>query len=738
MTRLKTQPQLENEVLRMNKLTLDLENCYGIRKLHHEFTFLDGNAFAIYAPNGSMKTSFADTFNDFVSGNKTVDRYFPDRICKNSVKDEVGTEVAPASILVVRPFVEQMPITEKTSVLLINGTLRDEYVKLRAEVEAPKAALLEALGKSSGLRKDIDKEISLAITATTNRFYETLIQLKGLVERQKDAPFASVPYQVIFNETVLKFLESPEVRANLELYVERYNALISQSLYFKKGMFEYHNAKTIADQLEKQGFFDAKHTVHFNADNSIEIITSKDQLEKLIKAEQDAITNDKQLRTQFAKLSDQSVKNETLRAFREYAMNNSGILPHLLNPTTFKQDVWRSYLKAHFDLYQELMDKFDSIEKRKGEIEEAASREKTKWDDVIAEFNDRFIVPFILVAKNKAAVVLKDEPILSLGFIFKDKDGEKSVEQPALMGGLSRGELKAYYMLNIIFEVTARKETGADTLMIIDDLADSFDYKNKYAIVEYLKDITSIPFFRLVILTHNFDFYRSLLLRGVVRRENCLMTYKTDSEVSLVPAKGLRNVFVKLWKPNFVIDRKMRISSIAFMRNLIEFKDGTDGAPYKQLTSLLHYKPDSETITQSNLDDIYNHLFGTNLIFPSATEKVVDMIRTEAEACLIADAGVNFEHKIVLSIAIRLAAEKYMLSKMPSVSSATITSNQTAVLLEEFIKKVPSDIQTIRILRKVVLMTPEGIHLNSFMYEPILDMSDDHLRKLYQEVKILN
>lgn len=28
-------------------------------------------------------------------------------------------------------------------------------------------------------------------------------------------------------------------------------------------------------------------------------------------------------------------------------------------------------------------------------------------------------------------------------------------------------------------------------------------------------------------------------------------------------------------------------------------------------------------------------------------------------------------------------------------------------------------------------MTPENIHFNSFMYEPILDMSDEHLRRLY-------
>jgi len=34
-------------------------------------------------------------------------------------------------------------------------------------------------------------------------------------------------------------------------------------------------------------------------------------------------------------------------------------------------------------------------------------------------------------------------------------------------------------------------------------------------------------------------------------------------------------------------------------------------------------------------------------------------------------------------------------------------------------------------------MTPESIHLNSFMYEPILDMADDHLRDLYGAVQAL-
>ena len=34
-------------------------------------------------------------------------------------------------------------------------------------------------------------------------------------------------------------------------------------------------------------------------------------------------------------------------------------------------------------------------------------------------------------------------------------------------------------------------------------------------------------------------------------------------------------------------------------------------------------------------------------------------------------------------------------------------------------------------------MTPENIHLNSFMYEPILDISEFHLKHLYKEIQQL-
>ena len=65
---------------------------------------------------------------------------------------------------------------------------------------------------------------------------------------------------------------------------------------------------------------------------------------------------------------------------------------------------------------------------------------------------------------------------------------------------------------------------------------------------------------------------------------------------------------------------------------------------------------------------------------------------------------------------------------------ASIKRNQTYKLLAEFKRKFPNASVATRVLDRVNLMTPENIHLNSFMYEPILDMSDEHLRTLYHDV----
>jgi hypothetical protein len=302
---------------------------------------------------------------------------------------------------------------------------------------------------------------------------------------------------------------------------------------------------------------------------------------------------------------------------------------------------------------------------------------------------------------------------------------------------LSTGERKALYVLNVIFEVQRRSKAKVETLIVVDDIADSFDYQNKYAIIQYLKDISEDGLFKLIIMTHNFDFFRCIEGR-FVGYSRCLMASKNTQETVLVKATGIRNVFANDWKKAFFTDNKKKIASIPFLRNLVEMTTGETDANYQKLTSMLHVKADSAEVTVGQLDGIFNALCKTQDTSPNAAKPIQGLIAEEAEACLGAAKGLNLENKIVLAIAIRLAAERFMIGKIKDSNFVNaVATNQTQKLIDKFKKLFPTEVATIAVLDSVALMTPENIHVNSFMYEPIVDMSDEHLKRLYSSVKKL-
>ncbi|WP_312479232.1 AAA family ATPase [Stutzerimonas nitrititolerans] len=720
----------------MKTVSIDLENCYGIKKLQAEFDFSKAKACAVYAPNGSMKSSLAQTFQDVADGVASKDRIFPARACRREIKDEAGADLPKEGVLVVRPYDEVLGHSPKTSTLLVNPALRQEYEALHADIDAAKETLLKALKEQSGSRRDIEKELSSTFTARDDQFYVALNRIKDEIAALPDAPLATVAYDVVFDDKVLALLATDEAKAAIQDYIKKYNELLAASTYFKKGTFNYYNAATVAKQLADNGFFEAKHSVTLNADAKLEI-TSQKELEELIAKEKDAISNDEELKRKFAKLDKLIQRNVTVRDFEAYLLNHEELLVRLGNVPAFKEDVWKSYLKVRLEPFQDLLNKYQAAQTRRKEIEEQAAKERTQWEEVIDMFNDRFFVPFKLEAVNRLSVILGQEPMLSLDFTFEDGTDKAAVDRSSLMQALSTGEKKAFYVLNILFEIEVRKKAQQETLIIVDDIADSFDYKNKYAIIQYLMDIAEDPHFKQIILTHNFDFYRTIQSR-FVRYPDCFMASKTAAGLVLEQAAGIQNVFVKDWKPNFAAEPKKKIACIPFMRNLIEYTKDAADPDFVKLTSLLHWKADSDQITISDLDVIFNRLFGQNVASAEGAKTVIALIEDEASGCLKAAEGINFENKIVLAMSIRLTAERFMVKRINDPAFvAGIDSNQTPKLLKKFRELFSTELKTLRILQRVALMTPENIHLNSFMYEPILDMSDGHLRKLYGEVIML-
>ena len=720
----------------MRELKLDLEYCYGIRKLKHNFEFNNCRSVALYAPNGAMKSSLAKTFQDIADKKKSSDRMFPNRPTKRSVLDENGAELDPESVLVIWPYDEDFGSSEKTSTLLVNAELREEYEKLNEGIEEAKKILFSALKEQSGSKKDLAAEISSTFTKTAEDFVRAITRIASEVEMQSEAPFAEVPYDTVFDPKVVELLQQVKVQDALEDYVNRLNELIDKSRYFKRGTFTYFNANMIAKALADNGFFDAAHSVNLNAAEKVEI-TSKKQLEELIKHEKEGIASDAALRKKFDDIEKLLHRNVNVRAFNAFITKNEQVLPELANVADFKERVWKSYFVKHRDAFEHLVKAILAAEKRRKEIEKAASREQTAWQEVIKIFNERFFVPFELTVKNLTSVVLNVDKMPKLGFTFKEGGEQKEVDKNALLEVLSTGERKAFYVLNILFEVRARRKNGQQTLIVIDDIADSFDYKNKYAIIQYLKEIAEDEKFRLVILTHNFDFFRTIHSRFVNYR-SCFMVTRKEEGIEVNKAVGIKNIFANDWKLKFGYETRKRIASIPFIRNLVELTKGKEDSDYTKLTSLLHIKEDTYKIQDSDLIKIYESCFGTS---PDKADplgdSVLQLIYKEADNCLQDGEATNFENKIVLSIATRLRAEEFMLKEIDDPNlPGDITDNQTTELLKRFREKDPEN-DAIPILDRVVLMTPENIHLNSFMYEPILDMSDEHLRKIYKEVTAL-
>ena len=718
----------------MEKLKVNLKNCYGIKKLEHDFDFSNDNTYAIYAGNGVMKTSFARTFNDLSTGQDSKDLMFQHKETVRDIADENGNSINGDHVFVIEPYKEDFE-PEKISTLLVKKELKEKYDKIHSEIDKKKEELLKELKPLSGLKKDIiDEELCKAFNKNTNDFFICLEILEKEILNEKPSEFAEIHYNEIFNDKVVEFLNTKNIKEKLDEYMEKYNALIDSSTYFKKGIFNHNNASTISKNLNDNGFFNAKHSVLLNTGKDKTEVTTQKGLDKVIQDEKDKILNNPDLKDKFEAIDKPITKNENLRTFRIFLENNRQIIPELIDLEAFKKKLWISYLQKEKDSYVELLRLYQSGKREIEEIIITAKAEKTTWEEVVNIFNKRFFVPFKLTVENKEDVILKNEGP-SITFTFKDSNGEKEVGKRDLLNVLSNGERRALYILNIIFEVRARKKESTETLFIIDDIADSFDYKNKYAIIKYLQDISEEENFHSIILTHNFDFFRTLKSR-FVRYDHCYMVKKSDEEVKLIQASYINNPF-KEWKKHLDTNNKMLVASIPFVRNLIEYTKGEEDINYQKLTSMLHIKPNSDSIAISELESILSDALNKKLSLDNGDRKVVDLVYEIANGCINTDEIANLEDKIVLSMAIRLKAEKYMISKINDTSKTdTITGFQTIKLFNIFKKEFGGE-ESINILEEVNLMTPENIHLNSFMYEPILDLSDVHLKKLYSNVRDL-
>jgi hypothetical protein len=273
----------------MIKIFVDFEHCYGINKLQYDFDFTK-NTISIYAPNGSMKTSFAKTFKDISNNYDSKDLMFPERKTVRTVVDENGISLEKDSVFVIDPYDAEFK-SEKMSTLLANKELRKRYDNVHLKIDEKKDVLVKELKSLSGLRSGIENEVSMVFTSTTDKLFTSLERIEKEVMDGTEQEFSDLIYNKIFNDKVIKFLETKDFKIKIAEYIAKYDELIDSSAYFKKGVFNHNNATTIAKNLADNGFFKAKHSVYLNTEIQKREVTGLKELEEIINKEKESILN---------------------------------------------------------------------------------------------------------------------------------------------------------------------------------------------------------------------------------------------------------------------------------------------------------------------------------------------------------------------------------------------------------------------------------------------------------------
>jgi hypothetical protein len=721
----------------MNKLLVELENCYGIQALNYEFDFTTGTpakpkakVYAIYAPNGLMKSSFAKTFEVLSKGEiPREERY--NRASTYAVQAD-DRALSKEMIYVLKSEIDISTDSSAITNILVNPAHKARYDELLTELGKLKDKFVSSLQKSSKIKK---VEIEQRVLDDWN-----LTDFAACIETIKastiEDDLSSYEYATIFDPKAIEVLKSQEFIARASEFNERYQDLFSQvGTIYQKGIFNPAKAETSFSALNKQGFFAGGHRVHLRGE---QVSIDKSELDQKLQAIHANIDGDETLKKLRASLA----KNAQTQALTDLIENLSPVHVEFLleklkpeNQEQFRKDLWTHYVQNNMDAptYLEL------YTASKGEIERIeadAALAAPKWTIAVELFNDRFVdMPFSLSVSNQAQAALGQEKA-KLKFTFID--GNDTIEwSRSEIKTLSQGEKRALYLLNFIFEVESRKLANQETLFIIDDVADSFDYKNKHAIVQYLDDISKIEKFHQIILTHNFDFFRTLN-NIFVSYDRCLMANRGVGSITLEKADGVKNYFIGKMKDRVTTNNCILCATIPFTRNLIEYTKGEQDPDYLRLTSLLHWKEETDQITVGEYLKIYNRLFGSSHNINDMQPVKALLFTTATDIChQTTHDGLILEDKVLLSIAIRMQAEIFITNKIRTLKSDASywcpSNKQFGNLMKEFATLAPTD-SAMRTLEKISITVSSNIHLNSFMYEPILDLTIDHLIALYEEV----
>ena len=737
----------------MSMLKMKANNCYGIKSI--DFEIKNNGKAIIYSPNGTMKSSFARLFSNLKNAEPPEDRIFHNTALYKIEYDDVIEEydgekddfISAGSsdrFYVINSFEDNFLFNKEcVGSLLVDDANKKKYDECVAKFQNTINNFTGQFSSVSGFaNKDVKAKLEAICGVYNAEWTELIEKLESIYDQYLISyDFSKLDFNILFSEKALGLISDPNFIANIQAYTDRLNEVIDASEILTRD-FDDRNVDKLTKALSDNNLFRAKHAIVLRNNEKVETL---DAWNELVENENKKIFADKSLKKIYEKIQKDLNKNNDVSALKDLILANPDVIPYLSDIDKFKKNFAAYFLNS---LNQPFANYYDEVIKYKDDIKaiyDEANKQSSKWENALNIFKSRFRVPYALRIENKADFCLKEESP-HIVFDYSRDEEHATLEQDALMNCLSLGEQRALYILHTIFnleELKQKSNAGNQRYLVIaDDISDSFDYKNKYAIIEYLSDIAEdYKNIDLLILTHNFDFYRNAVSRLGIKRENCLIAQGKDGDISVEGFKYLKDYFASVVLAELPKDEtknkiKYLISSIPFFRNISIYRMDKDAE--LKLTCLLHLKVSPVDIKNISINDVIllinSQIAQSKQVVPFLDGEYLEALYKTADKILLDNDEIALENKLILSMASRLKAEEFMFSraKKHGVTLAESNSNQTLDWFKET-KEYLSDDET-AVIDELNMITPENIHVNSFMYEPLIDISIWNLKSLYEKV----
>ena len=712
-----------------------IKNFYGIKELRN----LDriSKDTIIYAPNGVMKTSFSDGLYNIANNIDIVDAFGQNKVefeieQNSKTYSENSNDGSLQCIVFSGKYLKTNLFSDPNMAsLALSASLKEAFSKEKNELMDIKDELdrICSINIRNGKKKAANSWLSVRKIIGGNSVEEFIEKLL-LVKNDLAENYKNLSFNAVCNDQVTNLFSNIDFINKLSIYRDVVENKMNEQI-FNSG-FNFSGLKKLRETINETHYFDAKHRIEIG-ENKIETL---EELDSFILYQKEIIFSSDEVSTAYTSVDLMLNSNANTRAFSKLLLSNFDLLARDDDIVQKQKELVRSKITDIEDTLIDLRKRQVKATSNLSAILERAKSEQSTWKIVKDVFNFRFALN-----RTDLDIAYVDEDGFPVPRIIEIDRVTGQTLNDEMINRFSEGEKRALFILNLLFEIESKKLEWNDcTLIILDDIADSFDYQNKYAICKYIQELYSNPSFHVITLTHNFDFYRCFSYFLSKMHISGCFAQKNRNSIKLlsgIPKEYLSLEFSSSWKgrlgggdnSNFE-NITTFFSMLPIIRNEYEIEESTKGENYKLMCELLHRVKDTHSNNLTKFKDIFDEKISSNLdpvyysySFNELMKKCYDkLLNSTIEETKISS-------KMACAVLLRIFFEEFIImkSRIEKITFNEKTNEKITALYDDLVAKnklAPDD--KLHCEFASIICNPY-VHVNSFMYEQLIDNSADKL-----------